>query len=284
MNELSARRRYFAEELEALCGLQTAALVDAFAAVPREAFLPPGPWLVRSESDYLSGPPRHTPDADVRRLYHNVAVAIDPARMLFNGAPSLLGACIDRLGLGPGHRVLHVGCGLGYYSAIMAHCVGPSGRVVAVEVDEDLAARARENLSPLAQATVRGDDGSRIHGETFDAIVVNAGVTHPLDQWLDALSPGGRMVLALTATMPSMGPIGKGPLVLLTRQDVDFEARLVTVVAIYSAMGIRDASLNERIGKALMRGHHPSFNRLRRDAHEEAAACWLHGPGFCLSA
>jgi protein-L-isoaspartate(D-aspartate) O-methyltransferase len=285
VNDLPARRRYFAEELEAICGLRTPALVEAFATVAREDFLPAGPWLVRSEMDYLSGPPRQTPDADVRRLSHNIAVAIDPARLLFNGAPSLLGTCVDRLELAAGQRVLHVGCGLGYYSAVMAHCVGPAGRVVAVEVDPDLAAKARENLSPLAQATVRvDDDGSHMQGETFDAILVNAGVTHPLDSWLDALSPGGRMILPLTATMPSMGPIGKGPLILLTRRDADFDAKLLTVVAIYSAVGIRDAALNERIGKALMRGQYPNFSRLRRDAHEESAICWLHGPGFCLSA
>jgi protein-L-isoaspartate(D-aspartate) O-methyltransferase len=96
---LAEQRRFLAEELEAVCGLRTPALVDAFASVPREAFLPPGPWLVRSETDYLAGAPRHTPDADARRVCHNIAVAIDPARQLSNGVPSLLGTCIDRLAL-----------------------------------------------------------------------------------------------------------------------------------------------------------------------------------------
>lgn len=283
MRDLQQRRRYFADELEAVCGLRAAAVVDAFATVPRERFLPDGPWLVRSETDYLSGPPRTTPDGDARRVYHNVAVAIDPARQLFNGAPSVVGACIDRLALGPGQRVLHVGCGLGYYSAVMAHCVGPAGQVVAVEVDGELAGRARDNLATLAQVAVSHGDGTQVPPVSFDAILVNAGVTHPLDVWLEALSPGGRMILPLTATMPSMGPIGKGPLVLLTRRDSDFEAQFITVVAIYSAVGIRDAAANDRLGKALMRGQYPVFNRLRRDAHGESARCWLHTPGFCLS-
>ena len=87
MSDLSTQRRYFAEELGAICDLRTPRLVDAFARVPREDYLTPGPWLVRSESDYLTGPPRQTADGDVRRLYHNVAVAIDPSRLLFNGAP-----------------------------------------------------------------------------------------------------------------------------------------------------------------------------------------------------
>ena len=102
-------RRFFAEELETLCDLQTPALVDALATVPREQFLAAGPWTIRSETDYFTGKPRRTRDADPRRICHNVAVAIDPERQLFNGAPSVLASCIDRLSLGRGQRVLHVG-------------------------------------------------------------------------------------------------------------------------------------------------------------------------------
>lgn len=84
--------------------------------------------------------------------------------------------------------------------------------------------------------------------------------------------------------MPSMGPIGKGPLLLLTRRDDEFDVRFVTVVAIYSAVGLRDAAMNERLGKALMRGQFPVIKRLRRDRHDESPGCWLHASGFCFSA
>jgi protein-L-isoaspartate(D-aspartate) O-methyltransferase len=284
VSALREQRRYFAEELEAVCGLRTPALVDAFATVPREEFLPSGPWLIRSETDYFSGVPRHTPDADARRVCHNVAVAIDLARQLFNGAPSILGLCIDRLDLLSGQRVLHVGCGLGYYSAVMALCVGSTGHIVAVEVDEQLADAARKHLASLPNVTVCCDDGSEPPEGVFDAILVNCGVTHPLPVWLDALRIGGRVILPLTATMPSMGGIGKGPLLLLTKRDTDFDAQLITVIAIYSAVGIRDAALNDRIGQSLMKGQYPRLNRLRRDPHNESSECWLHGTGFCLSA
>ena len=63
--------------------------------VPRERFLPPGPWTVRSEADF-GGPARQTPDDDPRHVYHNLSVAIDPARQLFNGPPSLVALCIER--------------------------------------------------------------------------------------------------------------------------------------------------------------------------------------------
>jgi len=277
------QRRFFAEEIEALCGLRTPALVEAFATVPREGFLPPGPWIIRSETDYFSGTPRKTPDADARRVYHNIAIAIDAERQLFNGAPSLLGSCIDHLAIQPGDRVLHIGCGSGYYSALIAGCVGPTGHVVAIDVDETLAASARSNLASLPHAEVRAGDGTSIGDEPFDAILINAGVTHPLETWLEGLKPGGRMILPLTATVPAMGAIGKGPLLLLTKREAEFEARVATVVAIYSAVGLRDTAMNERLGKALLRGQYPAFKRLRRDLHNESPGCWLHGPTWCLS-
>jgi len=132
--DLALRRRFYAEEIEAVARLRSAALVDALATVPREQFLGPGPWTVLADIDFTgTGPAKHreTPDADPARVYHNIGIAIDPARQLFNGQPATLAPWIDALGLTPGARVLHIGAGLGYYTAIMAQCVGPNGLVAA---------------------------------------------------------------------------------------------------------------------------------------------------------
>jgi protein-L-isoaspartate(D-aspartate) O-methyltransferase len=215
---------------------------------------------------------------------HNIAVAIDPARQLFNGQPSTIGAWIDALAIDPGARVLHVGCGLGYYTALMAHCAGRDGRVVAFEADEALAAGARGNLATMPWVEIHASPSAAAPGP-FDAILINAGVTHPLPAWLDALADGGRMIVPLTSTMIPMGNIGKGLVITVTRHGDDFSARVSGVVAIYSAVGIRDDGLNERLGKAMMAGPQKwvTVARLRRDAHEPAPSCWLHGDGFCLS-
>jgi protein-L-isoaspartate(D-aspartate) O-methyltransferase len=284
MIDIAARRRFFAEEIEAVANLRNRALVEALATVPRERFLRPGPWTVKSEADFGS-PPRQTPDADPKHISHNLVVAIDPSRQLYNGTPSLLAMAIDALALDAGSRVLHVGAGLGYYSALIAHCVGAGGRVVAIEVDEALAQEARANLSRAPWVDVRqGDASDRVDG-TFDAILVNAGVTHPLPWWLDALAPGGRMVLPLTSPMKAMGPtIGKGLLTLVTKQDdATFDVRVVTFVAIYSALGIRDEALGDELGKAMARMPFPPLKRLRRDPHQPAEGCWLHTPDCCFS-
>lgn len=284
MSDLPAQRRFYAEEVQMVASLNSAALVDALATVPRERFLPPGPWTIRSEVD-IGAPPRQTPDADPRHVYHNVAIAIDAARTLFNGMPSLIAMAIEVLGLAPGARALHIGTGTGYYTALMGACVGESGRVVGLEADEELAARAKTNLASAPWVDVRHGDGTAPLGETFDAILVNAGTTHPPAVWLDALDTGGRMIIPLTASIGPMRNIGKGLMLLLTRSDdrVSLAARVVTFVAIFNAVGARDETLNAELWKALQKMPFPPLKRLRRDPHENGSECWLHAPTFCLT-
>jgi protein-L-isoaspartate(D-aspartate) O-methyltransferase len=284
VNDLQARRRFFADEIAAVAALATPRLVEALAAVAREQFLPPGPWLVRGEAD-VAGAARPTPDADARHVYHNYSIAIDPARDLFNGAPGVVARIIDALNLPMGARVLHVGAGLGYYSAVLAHIVGRSGRVTAVEIDPELAAAAAANLSPIPWVDVRCDNGVNLRGERFDAVLVNSGVTHVQQAWLDAIDPGGRLAVPLTVTMPAMGAtLGKGVTVLCTHTaDGNFAARVLGFVAIYSGIDLRDDDANARLGQALMRAPVAPFTRLRRDAHAETPGCWLHAPGACFS-
>src|SRR5262249_55176062 len=175
--DLDSRRRFYAEELEAICNLRTPGLVDALAVVPRERFLPPGPWTVLEAADgfMMGAPPRSrtTPDADPARVYHNIAIAIDPARQLFNGQPGTLVAWLDVLNRRRGGGGLHLGGGLGYYSAARARAVGPTGRVVAIDVDEPLASAARANLASMPWVDVRHADGASITlDETFDALLI----------------------------------------------------------------------------------------------------------------
>jgi protein-L-isoaspartate(D-aspartate) O-methyltransferase len=304
MSDLAAHRRFYAEEIEAVANLTSPQLIDALATVPRERFVGDGPWVVFGEAS--GGSARTTIDSDPRRVYHNYAIGLDPGRQLFNGVPALIASAIDRFQLQPGQRVLHIGTGTGYYTALAAHTVGPTGRVLGIEVDGELASRARQNLADRPWVTVETGDGRgpfRDRGERFDAILVNAGVTHPEPAWLDAVETGGRIIMPLTATMPAppsrealrrdraeahraeagMGTIGKGLLLLLARQaDGAFTAQVLTFVAIYSAIGLRSDELNRRIGETLQRTPFPRLTRLRRDVHEPDAACWLHSAGCCL--
>jgi hypothetical protein len=112
---LKTLRRWFAEELRHVAHVRSRAVVDAFATVPRERFVGPGPWRVRSPmrmAHYWT-----TDDADPRHVYHDVLIALDKTRGLNNGQPSLWAALFDDLDIASGERVLHLGCGIGYFTA-----------------------------------------------------------------------------------------------------------------------------------------------------------------------
>ncbi|HYT77493.1 MAG TPA: methyltransferase domain-containing protein [Vicinamibacterales bacterium] len=283
MTDLAVQRRFYAEEIQIAANIRSPRIIEALASVPRERFLPPGPWTIRSDGDF-GAPPRQTPDADPRYVYHNIAIAIDHARMLFNGMPGLICMAMDALGIGAGARVLHVGTGTGYFTALMGHCTEATGRVVGVEVDEPLAAQAKANLASMPWIEMRHGDATAALNESFDAILVNAGVTHPLDTWLDAVPGGGKIVFPLTAAIAPMGNIGKGLMLLLTKTPSPdaFDVRVLTFVAIFSAVALRDDGLNTEIGKALSKHPFPPLKRLRRDGHEKSDSCWMHAASFCL--
>jgi protein-L-isoaspartate(D-aspartate) O-methyltransferase len=276
-------RRYYAEEIAAVTAMQSPALLEAFAKVPREHFLGPGPWEFAGP-DLGMGPQlkyRETEDADPRRLYHNVVVVIDRKRNLNNGHPSTLAAWLDRLEIAPGQRVFHLGAGLGYYTAILSEMVGAAGRVTAIEVDADLAARARDNLAPWTNVEMHSGDGGEFDPGPVDAIFVNAGVTHPRALWLDRLPDGGRLLVPLTFDVG--GGIGKGVMMLIRRQGDRYAARFQTLVMIYSSTSVRDVDTNAALMKQIGSPKLFSVQSLRRDAHEAEETCWLHGDGFCFS-
>jgi protein-L-isoaspartate(D-aspartate) O-methyltransferase len=275
-------RRFYAEEIAAVTATQSRALLEAFAKVPREHFLGPGPWEIAGP-DFAMGSQlkyRETEDADPRRIYHNVVVAIDRKRNLNNGQPGALAAWVGQLEIAPGEQVFHVGAGLGYYTAILSELVGPTGRVTAIEVDPDLAARARENLAPWPNVEMHAGDGGEFDPGPVNAIFVNAGVTHPHPLWLDRLRDGGRLLLSLTF---DVGVAGKGVMMLVKREGERYAARLLSLVMIYSSTSVRNAEMNAALAKQIGSPKVFSVQSLRRDAHEEEETCWLHGDGFCFS-
>ena len=274
-------REFFASEIETIASVTTPGLASAFATVPRERFLGPGPWTFRSDAEPFA-PARVTVDANPERVYHNIAIAIDPARQLFNGAPCLLASWIEMLKLQPGARVLHVGCGTGYYTSIMGQVAGPNGFVEGVDVDRALVDRAKEATREWPWISIRHGDGGD-HAGDLDGILLNAGATHPRQSWLDALKVGGKLILPLTVAMPPGAPISKGVMLLVTKTETGFDARFVNMVAIFNAVGLRDPKIEEKLGMSIRRGDFMTVKSLRRDAHEESPACWLHTGEFCLS-
>lgn len=232
-------KRYFAEEIRAAAGLpegaETERLVQAFAAVPREAHVHPGPWLLRSAAHF--GADRRTRDADPAHLYHNVLIALDEAKGINIGDPSLWARLLAVSPIVPGSRILQIGAGSGYFTAIMAEMSGPSGRVVATEVEDSLATLAERALAGRDSVTLIRSDGAAHVGADrgpFDLIVAFAGVTHPPQVWADALAPGGRMLLPVTSAD------WWGAMALFHRTDTGFTARTLGRCGFYPCRGARD--------------------------------------------
>lgn len=223
-----------------------------------------------------------TDDADPRHVYHNVAVAIDPSRKLNNGHPSSIALWLEALELKEGDHVLHVGCGVGYYTAIAAAVVGPNGHVTGIEIDPDLASRARKNLAHLDHVEVLQADGGEYNSQPYDAIFINAGATHVRSAWLDNLRPGGRLLLPLTfAADPNAN--GMGFMLKVTYKSQSYSARFLSPVMIFSCIGSRNEESNKRLSDAMKLGTWASVQCLHREPHEPSDTCWLHGDNFCLS-
>ena len=277
---IAAARRRYAEELRYRAHVRSPAVMEAFATVPRERFLGPGPWRILSPmrmAEYWT-----TEDADPRHLYHDVLVAIDETRRLNNGQPSLWAALYDRLDLKAGTHIVHVGAGTGYYSAVLAEIVGRAGRLTAVEIDPDLTMRARENLTPWPQTTVIEADGFAFRPERLaDAIVVNAGVSHLSPAWLDGLAAdGGRLLVPLANAK------GRGGFLLITRRAGEaqrYPAQYVGDTGIIACIGGRDPDAEARLTAALASSGFDAIRSLRRRPDEPDASCWLEGDGWWLS-
>lgn len=284
MSDVEQARREYAEAIAKKVKPRSESLLRAFATVPRERYLGPGPWLVfEGVQGYGS-----TPDANPARIYQDIPVALDPRRSLNSGQPSLLALEIDALDVAPGARVLHVGCGPGYYTAILAELVGREGRVTAIELDPELAERAQRNLADYPQVTTLRGDGTRHDPEPADAILVSAGATHPRVAWLDALRPAGRMVLPLTATRP-LSQIARfvrnnaGRVLRVERCASGYRASFIERLGIAPLIGGRNPAYQRELQALLDQGGFDAVRSLRREAHERDASCWFHGGDFCLS-
>jgi len=103
-------------------------------------------------------------------------------------------------GVGPGDRVLEVGTGSGYQTAVLAHL--GAQRIVTIESDAYWAGLARPRLADLPVCVLTGD-GRRGHppGAPYDVVVVNAAAPAPPAALLDQVARGGRLVMPVGAAV-----------------------------------------------------------------------------------
>ena len=146
----------------------------------------------------MGGVPRHlfVPEADGARAYEDGPVAIGRGQTI--SQPYVVALMTELAELRPASRVLEIGTGSGYQTAVLAEC---AGEIFSIELEPDLAKRASAALAALGYTNVhlRVGDGSRGWPEAapFEAIVVTAAPGERPGALADQLAPGGRLVIPL---------------------------------------------------------------------------------------
>jgi protein-L-isoaspartate(D-aspartate) O-methyltransferase len=162
-----------AERVARASGVTDTRILDAFAQVPREAFLPP---------------------ELAERAYDDSALPLGFGQTI--SQPSMIALMLKALDVSPRHRVLEVGSGSGYVLALLSHI---GCEVFGVERLPELVARARETLRGMGVADVVLQEGDGTHGmpehAPYDRIVVSAGAPFIPEPLLAELAEGGRLVM-----------------------------------------------------------------------------------------
>jgi protein-L-isoaspartate(D-aspartate) O-methyltransferase len=166
------------------------AVEAAFAATPRRAFLPR--W---------------------QRRFARIERALDIGHGQTNSQPLTVRAMLTLLDVRPGQRVLDVGSGSGWSTALLAHLVGPEGEVVGVEIVPDLVAIGRANLARFErpQARIEAAEPGVLGLPSlapFDRILVSAEATTMPTSLVDQLADGGRLVVPVAGVMHEVVRVG----------------------------------------------------------------------------
>lgn len=276
-DRLQAIRKSYAERIMTLAGVASGSglrdeMAAAFASIPRERFVEAPPW-----SPVLPGREILGLSDDPAVLYADVVVPLGAGRGLNNGQPSLHAMCLNALAPRKGERVVHVGAGTGYYTAVLAMLVGEAGRVDAYEIHPELARRAGANLAGFPQVAVHGRTGAEGPLPECDVLYVNAAAAEPLAVWLDALHTEGRLLFPLEAQGES------GEMLLVTRRaDGAYPARFLGGVQFVPCAGAQNPQAERALAAAFRRGNLKQVKWLKRNDRPDES-CWCAGRGWWLS-
>ena len=181
-------------------GVRDLCVLRAIAEVPRHRFVPP---------------------ALLQRAYEDTALPIGLGQTI--SQPTIQAISIEKLNLKGHEKVLEVGTGSGYQTALLAMC---AGQVFSIDRVAPLAEQARRVIAELGINNVSiligdGTLGWRAYAP-YDAIVVAAASPEVPQPLVEQLAPGGRLLLPL-------GPRNAQVLTRVTR-DADGTIRHENVV------------------------------------------------------
>ena len=274
MTFISTERRVtYAKEVAAMAGLLDERLFIAFTKVEREKFLPPGPWMIEA----MDGSCYPSIDDDPEKILHAVGIVYDMSRMLHLAAPGRIARALQETHIKAGDRVLQIGAGLGYYSAIIAELVGSEGHVIASEIDPELREKAHYNLRSWSNVDVVGD-ALTLPLESIDVIFSHCGIASFPEQWKASLMPNGRM------TLPVTGRMNSGFLYHFNRvQSSSFcRAKLLSLIHYYPCLGLHQSNDDDVVTEFRIKGLGLNVQSARFDLHPQDDNCLLHQRHWCL--
>jgi len=180
----SALRKEMVDRLIEAGTIKTPSVEKAMGQIPRHLFVP----QINAQAAYL--------DQAVM-----VKRAKDGSPISSASQPTIVAIMLEQLQVSPGHRVLEVGTGSGYNAALLGALCGPSGSVVSIELEPELAKRAAQVLAHLGLDQVQvvigdGRDGYSPQ-EPYDRVIVTAGARETATPWSKQLLAGGRLVVPL---------------------------------------------------------------------------------------
>jgi protein-L-isoaspartate(D-aspartate) O-methyltransferase len=211
-----------AAKLTADGAITDTAWCEAFAAVPRHVFVPRF-WAL----DAYNSPDRLVDGADPAQhdewldtVYSDQFLAVqwaiqDGYRMISSSAslPTLVARMLGLLDVHDVHRVLEIGTGTGYNTALLCHRVGAE-RVASIDIDAVLVAEALERLAQLGQRPqlVTGDGADGLpDGAPYDRVLSTCASPGVPVAWIEQLAGCGKIVAPFTvggalAVLTKTGP------------------------------------------------------------------------------
>lgn len=172
---LKERKESLINHLVEVGVLKTPRIIEGFKKIPRHLFV---------RKDYI------------RRAYDDIPLPTFKSQTI--SQPYTIAVMTEALNPEPSEKILEIGAGSGYQSALLGYCVGPKGKVITVELESDLVEFAKKNIKKVKLKNVKviqGDGKKGYEKESpYDKCMITAACKEIPKPVIEQVKIGGRIV------------------------------------------------------------------------------------------